>query len=229
MQLKKIQSAIVDYKEWLKKGGVETEKNLYKWESQQIWQNNWNLEATDIAAMYDASLDNSTTRRIWNRENYEPKRIMKTFAQMQPHFVRSMFEELFNESKDLDGRIDRFIFYCDELLKEYKTNHRSSIENNHFHDYGIISHYLAFQYPTHYTPYNFKHFQHTLQAIGAKNNPPNHDLPRYFKVMKTLFGFLKKEEELLDLHIKRLEEQHFRGDSLLLVEDFSEYLKIHRL
>lgn len=225
MQLKKIQASIAAYTEWLERGGERTQQNLYKWESQRIWQENWNLEASDLVTMYDQSLENSTTRRIWNRENYEPKRMMKAFAAMQPHFVRSMFEELFDETKEVDNRIDRFVFYCDELLREYKETHRSSIENNHYHDYTMISYYLAFQYPDQYTPYHFDTFQHTLQVIGGKEIPTGNDLPRYFKVMKTLFNFLKKDSTLLDLHTKRLEKQHFQGDSLLLVEDFSLFLQ----
>jgi len=89
MQLKKIQEHIVAYKKWLSKN---QNSNLFKWESQQIWQDNWDIEARDFGAMYDQSLENSKTRRIWNRENYAPKKMMLEFAKMQPHFVYSMFQ-----------------------------------------------------------------------------------------------------------------------------------------
>ena len=224
MQLKKIQEHIAAYKKWLKNGSQDTETNLYKWESQQIWQKNWDIEATDFAEMLDQSLQNSTSRRIWSRENYAPKKAMLEFMKMQPHFVYSMFQELFNEEKDIRNRIDRFIFYCDELMKEYKTINWASVKTNHYHDYDIISHYLAFQYPDRYTPYRFLLFKNTLEKIGGKDIPTSNDVTRYFKIMKTLYQFLSKDEELMSLHQKRLEDKHFQGTSLLLVEDFADFL-----
>jgi len=221
MQLKKIQEHIAAYKKQLSK---VPSTNLYKWESQQIWQDHWDIEARDFAAMYDQSLENAKTRRIWNRESYAPKKMMLEFAKMQPHFVYSMFQELFNEDKDIGNRVDRFVFYCDELLKEYKSKHPHSIQNQHYQDYEIISHYLAFQYPDRYIPYQFEVFQNTLEKIGSRDLPPTHDLPRHFKVMKTLYQFLSKDEELLELQQKQLEEQHYQGKSLLLVEDFGLFL-----
>lgn len=221
MQLKKIQEHIAAYKKQLSKN---PNPNLYKWESQQIWQENWDIEARDFAEMYDRSLENSQTRRIWNRESYAPKKMMLEFAKMQPHFVYSMFQELFNEDKDIGNRVDRFVFYCDELLKEYKSKNPHSIQNQHYQDYEIISHYLAFQYPDRYTPYQFDLFQNTLEKIGSRDLPRTHDLPRHFKVMKTLYQFLSKDEQLLALQQSQLEEQHYQGRSLLLVEGFGIFL-----
>ena len=175
--------------------------------------------------MYDQSLQNSTTRRLWNREDYAPKRMMIAFAKMQPHFVEAMFKELFNENKDIGARVDRFAFYCDELLREYKQVHPTSIQNSHYHDdgYEIISYYLAFQYPTQYTPYSFELFRAAMEKIGSRDLPRTNDFPRYAKVMRTLMNFLQKDEELLDLHQQRLQEIHFQGKSQLLVEDFVRF------
>ncbi|MEM0994231.1 MAG: hypothetical protein AAF847_05410 [Bacteroidota bacterium] len=225
MQLKKIQAHIAGYKKYLQKGGERTVRPLYKWESQRIWQENWDINASPFAAMYDSCLENSQTRRIWNRENYQPKKMMLAFAELQPHFVYSMFEELFNESKDIGNRVDRFIFYCDQLLKEYKSTRRTALDNDHYHDYEMISHYLAFQYPEQYTPYRFDLFKNTLLQIGSRDIPTANDISRHFKVMKTLHQFLQKDEALIALHQKRLLPIHYQEKSLLLVEDFAFYLK----
>ncbi|NJK82555.1 MAG: hypothetical protein HC912_00800 [Saprospiraceae bacterium] len=83
---------------------------------------------------------------------------------------------------------------------------------------------MAFQFPDQYAPYDFHRFRDTLVKIGAKDIPENHDLPRYFKVMQTLFQFIKKEEQLLALHRARLEDKHYQEASLLLVEDFCAFL-----
>lgn len=221
MQLKKIQEHIAAYKKYLSQNTIP---NLYKWESQQIWQEHWDIKASDFAEMYNQSLENSITRRIWNRETYAPKKMMLEFARLQPHFVYSMFQELFNEDKDIGNRVDRFMFYCDELLKEYKAKKPGSLDNQHYHDYEIISHYLAFQYPDRYTPYQVDIFQNTLQKIGSRDLPRTHDLPRHFKVMKTLYQFLSKDNELIEMQQKQLESSHYQAKSLLFSEAFGLFL-----
>ncbi|MEM9990952.1 MAG: hypothetical protein AAF738_04255 [Bacteroidota bacterium] len=220
MQLKLIQQHISDYKKWLRT--PQATHNLHKWESQQIFQEQWDMDSLKFAAMYDQSLQNSTTRRIWNRESYAPKHMMLEFAKMQPHFVEAMFRELFEETKDIGARVDRFVFYCDELLREYKQVHPTSIQNSHYHDdgYEMISHYLAFRFPEQYTPYRLDVFQAAMQKIGSRDIPRTNDFARYSKVMRTLMNFLQKEEELLELHQERLREEHYTGKSQLLVEDF---------
>ena len=136
-----------------------------------------------------------------------------------------MFRELFNEDRQIGARVDRFVFYCDELLREYKQVNRTSILNNHYHNdnYGMISHYLAFQFPAEYAPYDFVLFQKMMEKIGSRDIPKTNDFARYSKIMRTLMNFLQKEEDLLALHENRLTEAHYQGKSQLLVEDFVRF------
>lgn len=224
MQLKLLQQQLDAYKQFLVR--PEAEKNLYAWESQRIFQERWDLEAVDLAAMYDASLDNRTTRRLWYRENYEPKRMMLQFLRMEPEFVRSMFRDLFAEEKSIEGRAGRFVFGCDELLQVYKERHPHTVENNHYHgnDYQMIFLYLAFRFPDRYALYHFDAFIATLRKLGVSQIPLTHDLERYVKVTNTIFKFIQKDEDLLNRHRRRLREQaHFMEESLLVVYDFYQF------
>lgn len=225
MNLKKLNEAIGQYKNFLK---INPKHDPYwKWESQHIFQENWDLETRDLYGMFDRSLQNSQTRRLWNRENYAPKNMMLKFIKASEDYVRFSFQDLFNEEKDIEGRVDRFVFYCDELLKGYKDAKPLSIENRHFHDdnYGVISIYLAFRYPAIYTPYNFENFKNLMQHLGSLDVPKINDVSRYFKVMRTIFNFIKKDEEILNIHRSRLdEEKHFKGETLLVVEDFCGFM-----
>lgn len=222
MNLKKLQSYIEAYRHFLEKDTRRFDL-LYKWKSLQCFQDNWDIAALDFASMYDRSLQNSTTRRIWKRENYDAKGMMLKFIQMQPEFVRSMFKDLFFEDRDIVGRVDRFVFHCDELLREYKDQHPRSVENNHFHDdgYAMVSWYLTFRYPENYAPHYFPAFQHLLQLLGTRDVPQSSDFGRFCKVTRTLYKMLEKDEEVLDLHQKRIDSDEFYQDkSLLIVEDF---------
>jgi hypothetical protein len=177
--------------------------------------------------MYNRSLNNTQTRRLWNRENYEPKRMMLEFWRMQPDFVKQMFQDLFDENKKVDGRVGRFVFYCDELLTEFLEKHPRSREGKHFHQdgYQIVSLYLAFRYPDQYSLYHFDRFKRLLTALGTPDMPATHDFERFCKVVKTLWGFMQKDEELIAAHRERLEEgKHYQGESLLPVYELMQII-----
>jgi len=219
MNLQKIQSYITLFKRYLK--SAEAERQLYKWESLKFFQDNWNLEQPNLEKMYDASLKNTQTTRLWKGNNYTPKRMMLLFAKMAPDYVRHCFKDLLEEEKNIADRVDRFLFYCDEMLIEYKTLNGLSIENNHYHDYFIISLYLAFYYPEQYTFYDFPIFQKSMIHLGSRNVPELNDIERFFKISRTLWKFLEKDEEVWKLHQKRLySPNHYKDKSLLLVHEF---------
>lgn len=221
MNLKKLQSAIEQYKSILLRKPFRDPS--YKWESLQTFQENWDIEAEDFGAMYESSFQNATTKRIWKRENYEPKKMMLKFIVMQPDFVRYMFKDLFSEEKDIVGRVDRFVFHCDELLREYKELNPRSIENNHYHDdgYQMVSVYLSFRFPTNYAFYYFDQFSKLLTLLESRDVPKSSDISRFFKVMRVIYKFLSKDEELINRHKRRLlSTKVYQEETLLLSEDF---------
>jgi hypothetical protein len=223
MNLEKLNQSILLYESFLvRHPGYDP---YWKWESQKIFQENWDIEAPDLRSMYDRSLQNSRTRRLWKRENYEPKDMMLKFIDLNSEFVRYIFQDLFNENKEVDGRIDRFIFHCDELLREYKEVHPRSIENSHYHDdnYGMVSLYLSFRFPELYAPYDFEKFVALMKLLGSRDIPKVNDVGRYFKVMRTVFKFLQKNGKIPEMHRQRLKPGlHFEGETLLVAADFMQ-------
>lgn len=224
MVLSKIQSAITAYKNWL--NTVKQHPNVYKWESVQHFQDNWNLDTADPAAMFERCFQNSETRRLWQTENWEPKRMMHEFWKFDPMTVRLMFDDLFNETRPVEGRIGRFVFGCDTVLQDYKKAKASSVDNNHYHgDYQMIAIYLAFRYPESYAPYELAAFQRCMTQFAARDIPQQHDLPRYFKVLNTLMTFLEKDPEVEKSLRKHLHpKRHYQGKTMLLAEDFCRFV-----
>lgn len=220
MNLQELIGAIDFFKNYLRSN--RRNNYLYLYESQKNWKNAWNIENIDLKLTFDQSLQNSETRRLWVGDNYRPKEMMLRFMSMQKEFTRDMFRDLFNEEKDVIGRMDRFIFHSDILLEEFKNINRSSIENRHFHDdnYRILSLYLAFEFPEEYAFYEYQDFPEFLKRIGTKDLPKVNDLNRFFKVMRTVYKFMEKDGEVLELHRKRLDSgKHFEGKSLLLASE----------
>lgn len=227
MQLKLIQSLFSEFKDRLRSGSAD--EWLFLWESQNIFQQHWNAEAPDMRAMYDASIDSPVSRRLWSRENYAPKFMMLQFAEIEPEMLRHMFRDLFNEAKDIEARLDRFVFYCNEMLAAYKARNQKPAWNRHFHDddYFMVSLYLAFRYPGLYAPYDHQAFVRLLRRIGSGDIPAANDPARFFKVARTLYTMIQKNEEIIPLHAQRLDAgKHYTGDSLLLVYELAQCCRI---
>lgn len=223
MNLQILQQSISDFKKYLHSSRAEEE--LYKWESIYHFQNNWDIHHPDFDVMYTSVLQNSSTKRLWKSDNYTPKKMMNYFIEMNSDFVRSMFKDLFDETKAVADRIDRFVYYCDDLLNEYKKENPLSIDNNHYHDPPMITMYLAFRYPEKYPMYDFLTFQKGMKKLGSAKIPMVDDLERFFKVSQTIWKFMERDEEVWSLHQQRLVGKHlYQGKSLLLVHEFFNLL-----
>ena len=224
MVLSKIQDGISAYTQWLNR--TRHHPSLYKWESLQNFQLHWNPTAPDPAEMFDRCLQNSDTRRQWQDGNWQPKRMMLEFWRFEPQTVRAMFDDLFNEKFAPENRISRFMFGCDALLADYKKTHATTIENNHYHgDYRAPALYLSLHSAEGYAPYDFPMFREALVRLGARDIPEVNDIGRYFKVLKTLMTFLDKSPATAEALQKHLHpHRHYRGRTMLLVEDYCRFL-----
>lgn len=217
MNLKTILSLIDDYKSYLKSPNSDSE--LYKWETIQHFQANWSTESTDLAAMYDKALNNNDTRRQWKGNDFYPKEMMLNFMQIEPEYVRLALRDLFNNDKEIGARVDRFIFYCNELLNIYLAQHPKAKINAHHHNHEVVMMYLTCRFPQKYTLYNANAFRAFLEKVGAKNISVSHDLERFVKVAKIVHTFLKKDEEIQLLLANRLNENHYQEENLLAVHE----------
>lgn len=158
------------------------------WEMAFHFQKNWDVKSTNPNRMFQDSLQSTQSRSFWKKDRYRPREIMIEFFLYDPEFTLQAFRELFDEDLDIEVRVDRFIFYCDQLLQLYKKSHPTSIENNHYQDYSIISLYLSLRFPNLYAPYQFNWFVATCSTTDARPIPEVDDLKRYFK----LCGIIKK-------------------------------------
>lgn len=220
MEVKKLQARIQDFKNFLRKD--KKFKELYKWEALNHFQVRWDIDAPDFGKMYEQSLRSTITQRLWKRESWRPKEVMLQLIRLEADFARRMFKNLFDESQNIETRISMFKFGCEEMLQEFKRQHPTTIENNHYHDDNeIILLYLTFHYPQEYTFFEYPPFIATLQQMGIQDLPDPYNLERFFKLTKILYTFLKKDEELLSIHHERLAKNRiYQENSKLIVHDF---------
>lgn len=211
------------FKAYLNKATKTTDEPLFHWETQHHFQHNWDITKDDFLAMYQSSLSNTQSRRYWQREQFTPRQSMEMFIALDPAFVKMMFQDLFNETKTVSGRIDRFIFYCDEMLERVRELHKDKI-NNHYHDIPFVYYYLALRYPDQYSVYDVENFRKTLELVKAMNIPNVADPDRYYKTTKILNKFLNEETGIEEMILKRMPSSlYFSGETLLSINYFSYY------
>lgn len=193
----------------------------YKYDILSGFQEAWTFKTDDFAEMYDRSLQSDVTRRWWKKEHYRPKEMMLTLINAEEQYVREAFKELFNEEKKIENRVDRFSFYCDELMRMYKRANPKSIENNHYQDSTIVSCYLAGMCPVRYTLYPGRAiFNKALHALHAQESPDRDDLPRFFKLTKLIYQYLMKDPAIVSM----LENGARPSENLLLAHEFMYFV-----
>ena len=220
MQVPKIKAHLAEFPAWL--ATEEALALLPYWETQQNWQDHFNVEAKDLAGAYDLALDSKTNRRHYRRGGYDPKTALLKIMRWEPDFVRDAFRDLFSEDRQLEGRVQRFEFYVNELFNRFRDAHPKERLPTHYHadDYGMASIYLSGQYPTVYAPYSTELLQTVCTELGAKTVPPAADFPRYTKLLATLRNFLDGEEAVTTAYREFLRPQDYQGETALLVWAF---------
>ena len=148
-----------------------------------------------------------------------PKSVVLHFIDLDQERVRAMFQELFDETNAVGRRIESFVGHCDELLQELirlKPSYKS-----HYHDgQRIITLYLAFCFPEQYAIYKFTEFKTFMNHVRAKDVPGTGEYERFFKVVRTVYNIISKDEGLVTLQQSLLPDGYYKGDTLMLAQDF---------
>lgn len=225
MQVAKIKAYLASYPEWLTSEASLALRPL--WETQQNWQENFDLTASDLRTSYKKALHNDTNRRHYRREGFDPKAAMLEILEWEPAHVRTVFEDLFDEKRDLEGRVQRFELYCAELFDQYRRAKPKTKLPDHFHgkDYEMASLYLSGQYPEIYAPYSTDLLTTGLQKLGARQVPEVADFPRYVKLLATLRRFLAEDTAVEEAFASFLRPQDYQGASALAVWHFLKFVQ----
>lgn len=118
----------------------------YKWEAVQCFQMNWDVNSDDFAQMLTKAL--AQTANLLASVNNFPARMITKFAEIAPEEVRSMYIELYDESKDLYERVANFKNISNTLLERYGNG-----AAHHYQYENAIMTYLWLRYPDKYYIY----------------------------------------------------------------------------
>lgn len=193
------------------------EKEIYKWKAVWHFQVHWDIDAVDFAAMLKKSLDK--TSNLLGSGNYYPRRMVKTIALQNPEVVRNLFKNLFDQTLDIEERVESFMKGFDNLLT--KTD-----KDNHYQDHRAIMVYLSLRFPTEYYLYKFGMLVGFCSLVEFPYIPKKGDFTNVLKFQE-LCNWIKAElledNELLKLHHQRLlkEDELYQDPTYnILTQDF---------
>lgn len=167
----RLKEVLVEYKKRFVQQQWLNEK--YKWEAVQCFQLNWDVNSDDFAQMLTKSL--AQTANLLASVNNFPARMITKFAEIAPEEVRSMYIELYDESKDLYERVASFKNKSNTLLERYGNG-----AAQHYQYENAIMTYLWLRYPNKYYIYKlseglYREYisrQEELSVMRGKINMP---------------------------------------------------------
>lgn len=189
---KKLENVLAEYKKDFASKQWNNEK--YKWEAVKHFQDHWDINAADFLEMFWQATEK--TYNLLASRNYFPRRMTKFFAEHDPEAVRSMFISLFDESKDLVERYERFVADAEELKEKYIEDKGKQ----HYQHLNAISTYLWLRYPDKYYIYKYS-VNHDVakeleSSIMPKRGRPKESLVAAYNLYNEICEKLAEDNEL---------------------------------
>ncbi|MFT4567832.1 MAG: hypothetical protein ACI9FN_002799 [Saprospiraceae bacterium] len=220
MNLQLFTNLIAEYRFFI--GKREESDWQQPWKSVEVFTYHWDIEARDFATMYDDSF--AGDNYLWEGDDFHPKVSMLHYAKQNPDLIRSLFIDLYDEGRDIVGRIHRFIDQCDQL----RTYHSKGITKReaHYHaDRRMVFVYLAFRYPEKYTLYEELGFRKLLERVNAKSLGSTIVIERYIKTSRTIDTLMRRDETLIHGINKALLKNSVEDQrNVLHVSDFYRFV-----
>lgn len=195
----RLKEALARYKQNFVSTRWDNEK--YKWEAIKWFQDNWDVNAEDFPEMLNHSLDK--TYNLLASANNFPRGMITDFAKSAPEEVRAMFIALFDESKDVYGRMDAFKMQSTTLLKKYGNG-----AAQHYQYENAISTYLWLRYPDKYYIYKFGEIKKVAGELESdyqfKKGAYADNIRNFLRLYDEISVALKEDTELVNLFRSQL-------------------------
>lgn len=191
------------------------DREIYKWRAVQHFQNHWNPDADDFAAMLEESI--SPTRNLMDSGNYFPRRMLFNYARVEPAALRQVMLDLFDEDADLVSRMHAF----QKGIRGINEVHYPG--KHHYQDHRAIMVYLTLRYPERYFFYKFTMFKafavmvdYPAEVVKGRTATVLH----YEQLCRIIRPVLAADNDLIRLHQGRLRRHDFADTALnLLTQD----------
>ena len=220
LDITEFQKILVSYKAVFVSKQWPEEK--YKWIAVKHFQDNWDIDAPDFAAMLKNAL--AKTGNLLVSVNNFPERMITEFAEVAPEQVRAMFKELFDETLDIWQRVKSFKEKSQPLLDIHGKNAK-----NHYQGENTIFTYLWLRYPEKYYIYKISELKTVAETLHSnlvfQNGKYEDNIRNFLKLYNAIRLELLKDDELKTLLKSQLTDDCYADDALCtLTIDFGFYI-----
>jgi len=209
----------------------------YKWRVLNSFADNWDIDAEDFPAMFQAATSEISKTNLINNATLQPlsgiSRILKEEGEIE--FVREEFRKLFSEDGGgIDARGERVFAFTDALnakLSEYFPGKWKYEQNR-----NAVIYYLNLWKPD--DNYIFKatearEWADCIEFADDFGSGASFKLSKYYRMCDELLAALEEYPEVLELHQKRFDKEarSFDDERHLLVFDIiftSHYKNFYR-
>lgn len=189
---------------------------IYKWQAVQWFQDHWDIEAADFAAMLDTSL--KKTSNLLSSGAYFPRRMIIEFAEEDPTAVREAFRALFDEERDLMDRITSFQATSSDWIERHYPRKK------HYQGDRAVLVYLVLRYPDSYYLYKWSMFVEFARKTRYDYKPGRKkgvNVIPYLNLCERLREEIVRHDSLLKRHHERIGAAEYADESYhLLTQDF---------
>lgn len=203
--------------------GERWQNEMFKWQAIKRFQEVWDIQALDFLDMFMKATD-QTYSLLANMSNF-PRGMIKEFATVDPEFVRAMFINLFDETKDLASRYEKFASDAEEI----RIKHDPGSWKNHYQSTNAISTYLWLRYPNKYYIYKYSECRAVARELKADFVPrkgrSSENIIGGIKLYDEVCELLKQDAEMVELLSSSLTDNCYADPELkTLTIDFGFYI-----
>lgn len=162
IDLEKLEPILEGYKEYFPS---HWDDEKYKWEAIKHFQDHWDIDAENFGEMFKQATD-KTFNLLASGYAY-PRGMIINFAKADDEATCAMFRALFDESQDLEARVDAFRTTSEELRAKYDDG----TWRNHYQNTNAISTYLWLRYPDKYYIYKYELLRAAAKELSSDYTP----------------------------------------------------------
>lgn len=220
----KIQNLVKQYKQDFLK---YWKQEKYKWQAIQWFQQHWNINAPDFERMFEQAT-NKTDNLLAANNNY-PRGVIKALAQEFPSETKRLFVELFDESLELEQRINSFKSKTTKLVIEHNKNDSDNQWKNSYQNENAILTYLWLRYPDKYYIYKYSEFKAVAETLGfsgkIKKGGGYANVRNGFEIYDMICSVLSQDAEVKNILSNVLTEDCYPDKAFkTLAVDFGHYV-----
>ena len=162
INLEKLEPVIAGYKEYFP---THWKYEKYKWEAIKHFQDHWNIDAENFGDMFKQATDK--TFNLLSSGYAYPRAMITNFAKADNEGTRAMFRALFDESVDLEARVNAF----QDAAEDMRAKYDDGTWRKHYQNTNAISTYLWLRYPDKYYMYRYALCKAVATELSADYMP----------------------------------------------------------